>query len=77
MSGVKRQVDRLGRIVIPMSYRKHLRLTVNSDVNISLENNSIIITPDRKCCAICGNTSSLHKEIDICEKCVKEIKELS
>lgn len=76
MSGVKRQVDRLGRIVIPISYRKYLNLNENSSVNISLENDSIIITADTECCVLCGSTTQLHGEISLCEGCIKAIKEL-
>ena len=76
MSGIKRQIDKLGRVVIPVNYRNHLQLTENSSVNISLESNSIIITPDRKCCSICGTTSQVHDNIPICEKCIKTIKKL-
>ena len=60
MSGVKRQVDRLGRIVIPISYRKYLNLNENSSVNISLENDSIIITADTE---PRGSTSSQARRL--------------
>lgn len=77
MSGVKRQIDKLGRIVIPISYRKFLNLSENSYLNITLDDNSIVITPCQKHCALCGNTSNLHNKEPLCNICIQKIKELT
>ena len=77
MKGIKRQIDRLGRVVIPISYRKFLNLSENSNVNIYLEDNTIVITPSDKRCSLCGDTSHLHQEISLCEKFIESIKKLS
>ena len=76
MSGVKRQIDKLGRIVIPISYRKFLNLSENSYLNIELENNSIIITSQESQCVLCGSTTDLHNKKPLRAKCIKSIKEL-
>lgn len=76
MSAIERHVDKLGRIVLPMNYRKRLNLSEDSKVRISLEDNSIIITPCDTCCALCGNSSRLHKDAPICLECIRKIKEL-
>ena len=77
MSGVKRQIDKLGRIVIPISYRKFLNLSENSYLNIELQNHSIVITSSESKCVLCGATSDLHSEKPLCAKCIKSIKELN
>ena len=77
MSGVKRQFDKLGRVVIPISYRKFLNLSENSYLNIELQNNSIIITSFESNCVLCGATTDLHSEKPLCAKCIKSIKELN
>ena len=77
MSGVKKQIDKLGRVVIPISYRKFLNLSENSYLNIELQNNSIIITSFESNCVLCGATTDLHSEKPLCAKCIKSIKELN
>ena len=77
MSGVKRQIDKSGRVVIPISYRKFLNLSENSYLNIELQNNSIIITSFESNCVLCGATTDLHSEKPLCAKCIKSIKELN
>ena len=47
MSGIERQIDKLGRVVLPISFRRRLALTENSKVRISLDDNAIIITPSK------------------------------
>lgn len=43
MKGIIRRIDHLGRIVIPIHYRKNLDLKENDDVDIILDNNQMII----------------------------------
>ena len=76
MNGIERQIDKLGRIVLPISYRRQLNLEENSTVTISLINDSIIITSQDQRCAICGNNKDLHKEIALCQKCIRTVKKL-
>ena len=44
MKGIEREIDRLGRVVIPIEFRKKLGIEFNSKVLISLSNGEIIIT---------------------------------
>ena len=37
MSGVKRKIDKLGRLVLPKSYREALGIDENSSVVVSLD----------------------------------------
>ena len=76
MSGIERQIDRLGRVVLPISYRRRLALTENSKVRISLGDNAIIITPSGKCCALCGSDSNLRDDIQLCNDCIKKVKNI-
>lgn len=39
-----RKIDDLGRIVIPKEYRKQLGINSNDELNIKLEDNSLILT---------------------------------
>lgn len=75
MSGIERKIDNLGRIVIPISYRKALRLQNNDSVTVSLENGNIIISAKRRICAICGSALECIGNIRICQNCINAIKE--
>ena len=75
MNGIERQIDKLGRVVLPISFRKRLNLVENSTVHISLEGDSIIITPSSNFCVLCGADSDPHANIKLCAKCIRRIKD--
>ena len=75
MSGIERKIDNLGRIVIPISYRKALGLNNEDSVTVSLENGNIIISAKKHMCAICGKILEHTADIRICQDCIKSIKE--
>ena len=74
---IEREIDKLGRLVLPINYRKHLNLIENTSVRIRLEDNSIVITPASSSCVLCGSTTALHNEKPLCADCIKSIKELN
>ena len=74
---IEKEVDKLGRVVLPINYRKRLNITENAVVNVKLENNSIIITPASTFCVLCEKATDLHSEKALCFSCIKEIKELN
>ena len=67
-----RKIDELGRIVLPLDLRNQLDLIDGDSINISVENNQIILTKSDQNCKICCNTENLTL-IDgvgyICEFC--------
>lgn len=74
MSGVERKIDKLGRIVLPIEYRKRLCLIENSKVTVSINNDIIFITPSEQKCLICGSLSHLSKTLPLCLNCINKIK---
>ena len=76
MSGIERQIDKLWRVVLPISFRRRLALTENSKVRISLDDNAIIITPSKNCCALCGADSNPHSDIQLCDVCIEKVKSM-
>lgn len=50
----KLKLDDLGRIVIPKPFRKELNLENESPVVVALENNSVVIRPEKAVCKCCG-----------------------
>lgn len=48
MNGIEKEVDNLGRVVIPMEFRKRLGIVSNSKVMVSLEGDIIVFSPLRE-----------------------------
>jgi transcriptional pleiotropic regulator of transition state genes len=77
-TGVKRMIDNLGRIVLPIEIRNALDINARDYVEIYVEKDAIILKKHENSCVICGNKTAT-KEIcgkKICDKCLGEIKEL-
>ena len=74
MSAIEKEVDSLGRVVIPINFRRKLGIEANSKVTVSLGNGVISIFPLDTRCALCGKAAVEKKEIRLCEKCILKIK---
>ncbi|MBE7067290.1 MAG: AbrB/MazE/SpoVT family DNA-binding domain-containing protein [Ruminococcaceae bacterium] len=73
--GVIRKIDELGRIVLPVEFRRTLNIKKNDAVEIYAQGNSIYITKSHPACVICGKTTKLT-EVDgkfICRGCAKKL----
>ena len=75
--GVERNIDSLGRIVLPKEMRNKLQFKENQAVNIKLFENYIQIQKSKVTCCFCGSTENLenYKGSTICMECLKEIIE--
>ena len=74
MNGIEKDIDNLGRIVIPVKFRKKLGVGSNEKVLISCENDSILISAVNKHCALCGKKISAEQKIRLCNTCILQIK---
>ena len=74
MNGIERSIDKLGRIVLPISFREQLNLNTDDKIIISLENNRIILSPSKSICAICGASIRSSSEMRICKDCIEMVK---
>ncbi len=74
MEMITRKIDDLGRIVLPMDYRKAMGLRESSDVSISFENGVIILRRSVEQCKICGSEKELNSSFGICRHCMERIK---
>ena len=74
MSGIEREVDSLGRVVIPMELRKKLAIESNSRVMVSLQDGMIVISPVEKHCALCGEKIGKKHKFRLCDRCIERIK---
>lgn len=74
MSGIEKGIDHLGRVVIPMKFRKKLGIEHNTKVLVSIKEDVIMITPVDKRCALCGGRIDAEHKLRLCDACVLKVK---
>ena len=74
---IERHIDNLGRIVLPIQFRRRLGLKTNSKVTVQLENGTVIITPISAQCCLCGKRLDCENELKLCKSCLKRAKKLT
>ena len=75
-TGIKRGIDKLGRIVIPMEFRNELHVHSGDEVEMILEGKSVRITKVTRGCQGCGCTNEFKLktigEVTLCVDCLGE-----
>ena len=73
-----KQIDELGRIVIPKDIRKGLGIQSGDDLVISAEQGCIKIRKAQESCVFCGSREDLtqYKDKCLCQACRKELGSL-
>lgn len=77
--GIVRDIDKLGRIVIPVEVRRELRLKEGTPVEIFLEGENIILRRYKfHGCQICGETRQLAEVqgTKLCKNCLHKFQEI-
>ncbi len=76
--GIIREIDKLGRIVIPIEYRHTIGIQTGDPVEISAENDKIIIRPYSPSCIFCKSTKSTveHQGKTVCKDCLEQLKSM-
>ncbi len=77
-TGIIRNVDELGRIVVPKEIRKKLGIENTDPVEIYVEGDRIILTKYNSACHFCGSSEDVcdFKSKKICAACINSLKEL-
>ena len=75
-TGIIRNVDELGRIVIPKEIRKKMSIGSADPIEIYVDGDKIILRKYENTCTICGGSAELveFKGKKICETCIAELK---
>ena len=75
-TGIIRNVDDLGRIVIPIEYRRMLGVALRDPMEISVEGSTVVLRKHETTCVFCGTAArfSPFKGRTICENCRSELK---
>ena len=73
--GIIRHLDELGRIVIPIEIRKRFGLTERDALEITVKDQTILLSRPRSACVFCGATRSVleHRGRGVCDDCVAEL----
>lgn len=74
-TGIVRNIDELGRVVVPKELRKKLGISNTDPVEFYVEGEKIILTKYAPVCHFCGQDVDLieYKEKKICKACIEEI----
>ncbi len=74
-TGIIRHLDELGRIVIPIEIRKRFGLLERDALEISVKDQTILLSRPHSACVFCGATRSLvdHRGRSVCGPCVAEL----
>jgi len=74
-TGVVRQLDTLGRIVLPIELRRTLGIMNKDSIEIFVDGDSIVLKKYQPSCIFCGNEQDvvLYKEKRVCKNCLKEL----
>lgn len=74
---MKRQIDELGRVVVPKDVRKALNIRPRDYLEITLEEDRFIIRKAEETCVFCGKTENLVMLSDkfVCPACIAALRE--
>ncbi len=75
-TGIVRQVDELGRIVIPIELRRVLDINVKDSLEIYVDNDSVVLKKYEVSCVFCGENEDLTALNGkyICPDCIEKLK---
>jgi transcriptional pleiotropic regulator of transition state genes len=76
-TGIVRNLDNLGRVVIPKEMRNLMSIKEGDPVEIIKVNNEVVVRKYNKGCIFCGSSQDISefKEIIVCNECRKALGE--
>ncbi len=76
-TGIVRQIDALGRLVLPIELRRTLQLEEKDSLEIFVEDNTIVLKKYQPACIFCGNARdvSTFKGRNVCSDCRRAMAE--
>ncbi len=75
-TGVVRQLDTLGRVVIPIELRRTMDINVKDTLEIFTEGDTIILKKYHPGCIFCGEANNVapYKGKLVCKDCLEELQ---
>ncbi|MCL1952159.1 MAG: AbrB/MazE/SpoVT family DNA-binding domain-containing protein [Oscillospiraceae bacterium] len=76
---IVRQMDELGRIVLPREFRDALGWALETKVAIQLEGSKLTLCAEPGVCFLCGSAEELYEVKDryICKACIGSLHAMS
>lgn len=71
---IVRKIDELGRIVLPIEFRKELNVGEKCDMRMELKDGAIVLTPNECLCSNCKTAIPAGTKYNLCENCITAIK---
>lgn len=82
-SGQIRQMDKVGRVAVPVSVRKALGLVPGDNLEFSIDGNTVVLQRYTKTCMLCGTDHDVSpyrtetrkglREVYLCRNCRSEL----
>lgn len=74
-TGIIRNLDTLGRVVLPKELRKTFNLNTHSSLEIYTDGDLIILKKYEPTCTFCGSLKDVveYKGKKVCKNCIKEL----
>ncbi|MBQ7901749.1 MAG: AbrB/MazE/SpoVT family DNA-binding domain-containing protein [Clostridia bacterium] len=74
--GIVREVDKLGRIVIPKELRRTMKMDSGDLVEIFVEGDSMVLRNYRPSCIFCGSSEMLgeFRGKPVCAACINDMR---
>ena len=73
-NGIEREVDKLGRVVLPMDFRKKLGIERSSKVLITMNEDTVLIKASERLCAMCKKQVEINSDLGLCPSCIEKVK---
>jgi len=75
-TGIVRQMDSLGRIVLPIELRRTLDIAQKDSLEIYVDESAIILKKYQPSCVFCNDAKDVinYKGKNICKSCLDELK---
>ena len=70
-----RKVDKLGRIVIPMKFRKKYGFTDGAGIEFIDEGYGVTVKRSDKFCKLCGVKMDENAKLPLCDDCIATVRE--
>lgn len=75
-TGIVRNVDELGRVVVPKELRKHLGIDSGEPVEIYADGEKIVLMKYEPACIFCSSVKDVlfYRGKKICQACLNELQ---
>lgn len=77
-TGMVRDIDKVGRVVIPKEIRDNLGIHENDPLEIFVKDDMIIFRRYEPACLFCGNAEGIvtYEDKKICKACIEKLKKI-